>query len=194
MRSAVNTNNICNFCSQNHKCRSCPTEKKIRSRVSKKVGITMEEFVVTNIPCKYCEQKSFVRLASSTPSLDLQCTNCKQNVEVKSKCLSTNNLPNDIICKGGNYDCFVDNINNKNLNLLLVVYGVNRINKSIFIREVFWINNDDLVLQKNIKITERDKLSTIFIPDKNNFSKLEFDTMPTISFNNWIQKLIKKGE
>jgi len=186
--------NKCDFCSHDHNCRTCPLEHKLRKDMTTKVGIIMEEFVENNIYCKRCNKLSFKRLGNNTPSLDLQCTICKDNLEVKSKCLSVSTLPDDITCKGGNYEYFIDNINNKNLNLLVIIYGVNRLNKSICIREIYWITNSELRTQENIKITKNtdSTLSSISILNKNRFQKLKFNKLPLISFKTWIEKLIKQ--
>jgi len=197
MKSITKNNynsNICDFCLQNHNCRLCPIEHKLRKDMTTKVGIIMEEFVANNIKCQCCNKLSFKRLGNNTPSLDLQCTICKENIEVKSKCLSIDKLPNDITCKGGNYEYFINNINNKNLNLVVIIYGVNRLNKSIYIREIYWITNNELKSQEYIKISKNTNstLSSISILNKNKFNKIKLNKIPLISFKAWIEKLIKQ--
>jgi len=186
-------NEFCQFCFHNHNCRTCPYENELKKDMTIKVGIIMEELVQNIVKCKYCNTHTLKRLGDNSPSLDLECTKCNKIIEVKSKCLSVNNLPNDIECKGGNYLHFCNNISIRNLDLVLILYGVNRSNKEINIREIYWIKNNLLKEQSNIKIIKNDKnnLSKIYIKDRLKLDKLIIKNIPKISFKAWAEKLIK---
>ena len=125
----------CSFCNGNHNSRNCNIEQQLAPSFKKEVGIYMEEHITNNIKCPRCSSNKLYKLGNHTPSIDIVCTECKQIYEVKSKCLSVKNLPNDIFCNGGNYNEFINNIKNKELDLIIVLYGVNREKKEILIRD-----------------------------------------------------------
>lgn len=191
----IYTNNyiICEFCNGNHNCRECPIEKAVCSEIKLTVGLYMEEFVENNIKCSNCNLYSLQRLGDNSPSLDLKCYICNKKIEVKSKCLSIDKLPNDIQCKGGNFNNFKFNIEQKQLDLILIIYGVNRKSKKIYIREMYNINNDILLHSHNVEITQNDtsSCSMINIKDKNLLDSINTKNIPTISFKPLIKKLIK---
>ena len=57
--------------------------------------------------------------------------------------MSAKNLPKDIYLLHGNYNKF-EKKKEKGLNLIVIIYKINRRRKSINIREVRFINNDQL--------------------------------------------------
>jgi hypothetical protein len=182
----------CQFCFGYHNCRDCDKEKKLREIISNKVGLMMEEYLENNILCRYCNKYTLTRRGDNSPSLDLECKLCKKKIEVKSKCLSIDKLPNDITCKGGNFIHLQNNIKNKDLDLILIIYGVNRKLKEIKIRQTFWIYNNQLQNEELIKISKNYNLSTISIFDIRKLERILLDNIKTISFRNWIEKLIKQ--
>ena len=99
----LRTNQYCEFCYENHSCRDCHKEKQLRTIISTKVGLLMEELIEHKLKCKYCNKYSLIRRGDNSPSLDLECRLCKKKIELKSKCMSVGNIPHDITCKGGNY-------------------------------------------------------------------------------------------
>jgi len=188
----VKSTQTCEFCFGYHNCRDCDKEKKLRVTISNKVGLIMEEYLENNIPCRYCNSYTLVRRGDNSPSLDLECELCKKKIEVKSKCLSIDKLPNDITCKGGNFIHLQNNIKNKDLDLVLIIYGVDRKLKEIKIRHAFWISNNQLQDNELIQISRNYNLSTISIFDIRKLERVFLNNIGTISFRNWIEKLIKK--
>lgn len=176
----LNKANIkCYFCNGNHACRDCPKEAELAPTFRKRVGGMFEYWAADNIKCQNCNCKLKV-IGNHTPSLDLICQNkdCdKKKYEVKSKCLSVSRLPTDIKLPHGSYNDYVYRLD-EGLNLIVIIYGVDRIKKTINIREVIYANNDEL---KNINLIEVEKrndsnLSTIFIKNKNLLTKLHIES------------------
>ena len=191
----------CNFCGQNHGSRDCNNEKLAKHILKLRVGSVMEQIVEKCINCPnclknygfYCDNDipcSLKRLGNNTPSLDLECQYCGLKVEVKSKCLSVDKLPNNIYCKGGNYNMFTDRILNEDLNLILIIYSADRKAQEISIREILWIDNSELKKCKNILIEEDSKnLSNIVINNINIINKLKLKhKIKNISFFSFLKK------
>lgn len=187
-----NNYNKCEFCNGNHNCRVCPIEKVLCEVIKTKIGVYMEEFVENNIVCSECNLYSLKRFGDNRPSLDLECYICNKMIEVKSKCLSINTLPDDIQCKGGNHKQFKFNIDNNNLDLILIIYGVDRKKKTIIIREIYNIDNHILHQPDIIEITQNPEStnSLITIKDRRSLTKIKYNEPSIISFKPWIKKLI----
>jgi hypothetical protein len=188
--------NKCYFCGGDHECKKCPVEMSMSTILKKKVGILMEKWISDNIYCPECEKQELKVLGNHTPSLDIICNNCNSIFEVKSKCLSVKTIPNDINIQHGVYVEFINRIQ-EGLNLFLVIYGVNRITKSIKIKEILYANNILLQNKKlfNIYKRQNSKLSIIDISDKNKLKKIFFNNKKgTISFlndfNNYKQNIV----
>lgn len=159
----------CDFCgSNNHLTYNCNIEKKMTPYFKKEVGNEMELFITKYIRCQVCNSNKLKTLSDYSPSLDIICMNCNASYEIKSKCLSTKNLPNNIYCNGGNYIKFKENIIN-GLNLIIIIYGVDRKDKKIFIKHIYYIPNNALVNDGLIQILKKDNstLSLINIPNRN---------------------------
>ena len=188
----------CWWCKGNHSSRKCNSELLIKKELKKKVGHVMEKFVEQCIQCPRCSfvnddtNYNFERLGNNTPSLDVQCRVCGLQVEVKSKCLSVNNLPDNIYCKGGNYNMLYHNILDNDLNIIIIIYSADRNSKNITIKEVLWINNNELMSNTNVFIERDDKstLSNIIISNRNIIPKLPFE-IKNISFTSYVQKKIR---
>jgi hypothetical protein len=174
----------CYFCgSKSHTCIKCDIENKMAPFFKIEIGIKMEEFITENINCQECGLKELIVLGNYTPSLDLVCKNCNAQYEVKSKCLSIKNLPNNIYCNGGNYTEFTRNINN-GLNLIIVIYGVDRKKKEIIIRNIYYAPNNILSNTKYVEInkTPKSSLSLIKIPNRNILKNIYLYSNKIISF------------
>lgn len=188
-------NNVikCFFCGDNHICRNCPLESSIAPFLRKKAGNMMEYYIAENINCPECGIRDRLHvMGDHTPSLDIVCLNCKNNFEVKSKCLSSSSLPNDIILPHGSYNECINRINN-NLGLIVIIYGVDRIRKTIKIREILYGTNEELKESSNINIMKRPEsnLSTIFIKNKKKLQKLQLLTLNNeIAFENDINEFL----
>jgi type II restriction enzyme len=164
----------------------------------KKVGNMMEYYIADNLECPECHVRKLKVIGNHTPSLDIICSHCNNNFEVKSKCLSVNNLPNDIKLPHGSYFDYVNRLN-KGLNLIVIIYGVDRIKKLITIREVLYANNNLLKNVNIVKVSKRidNNLSTIMIKNKETLNKLKILTNNTVlTFKNDVDKftnIIKKN-
>uniref|UniRef100_A0A6C0D9V6 Uncharacterized protein n=1 Tax=viral metagenome TaxID=1070528 RepID=A0A6C0D9V6_9ZZZZ len=167
---------ICEFCNGNHNCRDCTTEKQLKKTVTKNIGKVIEDYIAQNIPCRHCNEKSLYHLDNNTPSCDIKCSNCNMtNIEVKSKCLSVTNLPNDIQCKAGNYNHFIENIIDNQLDLIIVIYSVDRKSKCITFREIYYLYNDALINIMNTNILSINETSySSIINIKNRKSLFDF--------------------
>ena len=134
------------------------------------------------------------RLNNHSPSLDIICT-CGLKFEVKSKCLSIKELPIDIQLNHGTYIDCMNRINEDSLNLILIIYGVNRIQKEIYIREILYANNkllkDSNVIDIKPIVLSNKKVSKIFIKNRNLMAKLNLSNMTrTISFKHEVENYI----
>ena len=141
----------------------------------------MEYYIADNLECPECHVRKLNVIGNHTPSLDIICSNCNNKFEVKSKCLSVKNLPNDIKLPHGSYVDYVNRLN-EGLNLIVIIYGVDRINKMIKIREVLYANNNLLNKINIVKVSKRidNNSSTILIKNKEKLVKLKIQTNNTI--------------
>lgn len=157
----------CYFCSENHTCRECPLEAEMAPILKKKVGTLMEHYIANNFLCPECNKNTLNVIGNNSPSLDIVCKECSKKIEVKSKCLSVNHLPNDIRLHHGSYYDFMNRLDN-GLDLFVVIYGVDRIKKILKIREVLYIPTISLKNSNTIEILKRNdnNLSTILIKDR----------------------------
>lgn len=200
----MKNNLICKWCAGNHSSRNCHYEEMIKPQLKNKVGIVIEQFVEKCIQCPLCVYKSgnsyninnyysFKRLANNKPSLDIECSICGLQIEVKSKCLSIDNLPEQIYCKAGNYNSLINNIYYGELNIIVVIYSANRITKNITIKEILWINNNILSSNTNVFINKipHSSLCNIIIMNRHNIPKLPFE-IKNISFTSYVNSMSKK--
>jgi hypothetical protein len=133
----------CHFCGEKHHCKDCPSEKQLAPILKKKMGMMMEKYVAENLRCTSCGEKALEVMANYSPSLDIKCKCCNKFIEVKSKCLSVEKIPEDIMLSHGCYVDFKDRIE-QGLNIILIIYGVNRIKKILKLREILLIPNSFL--------------------------------------------------
>jgi len=186
------TYNKCYFCGDNHTSRECDVERKIAPILKKKVGNMMEHYIADNLNCPECKRDTLKVIGNHSPSLDIICTFCQINIEVKSKCLSVERLPKEITIQHGCYYEFNKRIHN-NLNIIIILYGVNRIRKQITIREILYIPNSyfqkfelDIYKKKNSNLTE------IIIKNRFNLPNLLNNKKPTIDFEQEVNELLKQ--
>ena len=185
----------CYFCGGNHLCRECPQEAILSPILKKYIGSIMENFIGSNFDCPCCQKRTMKVLGNHSPSLDIICTSCKRRFEVKSKCLSVNNLPNDLKLPHGSYDDYLRRQNN-GLDLFVIIYKVDRIQKKITIREVLYARNNDIIDHNNIKVVKRKKshLSTILIKDKSSLKKMNLNETYQFDFSGIIDKYMENLE
>jgi hypothetical protein len=93
--------------------------------------------------------------------------------EIKSKCMSANVVPNDLIFNHGNYKDYI-NRQQAGLDIILIIYSVNRKNKTIKIRHVFYAKNEDILHQKCLCVIKKEKstLSQIIVNDYNDLYEI----------------------
>ena len=164
---------ICEYCSSYHDHKKCPLEQALAPYMKEIVGHYMEEFVADEIYCPRCNNKSLQPLRNHAPSLDIVCTNCKTKFEIKSKCMSANVVPNDLVFNHGNYKDYI-NRQQAGLDIILIIYSVNRKNKTIKIRHVFYAKNEDILHQKCLCVIKKEKstLSQIIVNDYNDLYEI----------------------
>jgi len=168
----------CNFCgSYKHATSSCKLEKEMAPFLKKEVGIIMEAYVET-LKCPICLEKKLKVLGNNKPSIDVICENCDSFYEIKSKCMSSKSLPSNIYCNGGNYIELNKSIIN-GLNLILIIYAVDRKTKQITIRNIYYAPNSLLFDKKIIEINKKDKTSLSII----NINDLKFLKLLPINTN-----------
>jgi hypothetical protein len=156
----------CNYCNNNHSSRDCPQEKQMAPIIKKLIGQFMEHIVSTKLKCPRCNNESLNRIGTHAPSLDIMCNVCNTLFEVKSKCLSANIIPNDLILNHGNYFDYLSRQENE-LDFIIIIYGVHRKTKIVYIRQIFYIPHETILHKKYIHIIKKDNstLSEIIIPN-----------------------------
>lgn len=189
----LNQNNkFCHFCHEvAHPTKKCPLEINVAPLLKKKVGSLMEYFVANNIKCPECNKSALQVIGNDSPSLDIICNYCDKIFEVKSKCLSSHIIPNDIVLPHGSYFKYLEK-RNEGLNLIIVIYGIDRYNKNIIIREILYASNNNLKdLNINVSQNENNTLSTIFIKNKLLLNRIVFENNNIISFYEEIETFKK---
>ena len=181
----------CNFCFGNHSCRNCEIEKKLAPTIKKMIGIKMEQFIGEYIACPYCKNNKLKVLGNNSPSLDIICSSCKKNYEVKSKCLSINKLPRDLLLPHGNYFDFLRRRDDQ-LDFLIAIYGVDRRAKKITIKKILHIKHNEINQNINCDVlkNETDNKSTIIIKDHYKCTNITKKNIFNISFQKEINPYI----
>jgi hypothetical protein len=134
--------------------------------MKKIVGKHMESFVANELECPRCKNMTLQLLGNHSPSLDIVCNHCETNFEVKSKCISANVIPNDLILNHGNYFDYLSR-QESGLDFIVIIYGVDRKTKIITIRKVFHVPNEIILEKKHFKVVKKinSTLSDIIIPN-----------------------------
>ena len=191
-RNYTKNNKKCYFCEGSHLCRECPQENILAPILKKYIGKIMEEFIGNNFCCPNCKTKNLCVLGNHTPSLDIICSKCHRKYEVKSKCLSVNNIPRDLRMPHGSYNDYKKR-QQTGLDLFVIIYKVDRINKKVTIRELMYERNKQIVKGNNIRVVNRNNshLSTIIINDRNLLTKIELDQLFQFDFSSIIKKYMK---
>lgn len=183
----------CNFCGGSHHCKNCSIEKTLAPHVKKIIGRKMEFFIGENLTCPYCRKKELSVLDDNTPSLDVVCNCCGKYFEIKSKCLSSENIPNELYLTHGNYDYYLDR-QEEELDFLILIYKVNRKTKDIIIRKVFHVTNNDIKNSNNFIIEPDEDYyhCNIIINNHNYFQENKSVKNYKISMINEIENLFKE--
>jgi len=184
----------CEFCGENHHCKNCNIEKQMKKTLTKNIGRVIEDFIAQNMECRDCRKMSLYYLNDNTPSSDIKCSECGKIIEVKSKCLSVQELPDNIHCRAGNFNHFKKNIEEHDLDLIIVIYSVDRKTKCITFREIYYFYNEALINIINmnlLSIKEVAYSSLINIKDRTLLSsyKLPIRNLIVISLENYINNL-----
>ena len=181
----------CEYCNNNHNSRDCPLEEKIAPLMKKIVGMYMEQFVANEICCPRCYKKTLDPLCTHAPSLDIICTNCSTKFEIKSKCMSSKVLPNDLVFNHGNYNDYVNRQNN-GLDIILIVYSVCRKSKIINIRNVFYVSNETIKNTNIISVIRKSdsSLSQIVVPNYKKLTEIKTINKYAYDFSDNINSII----
>lgn len=181
----------CYFCQGPHLCRDCPIEKKKATGMKKEVGKYMESYYAENYKCIRCGCENLSVLNNRTPSLDIVCAQCNNRLEIKSKCLSVNKLPKDIMLHHGSYEHYMNRQNN-GLDFAIIIYGINRVSKEIKVREIMYFLNE-VMNTEIIKVVpnKKSQLSKIIIPNRKhpNILKLNIPDNNIIDFKEKVQNI-----
>lgn len=188
----------CYFCGKlGHGTKACKIEKLVAPRMKIIIGNYMENYISSNFQCPSCNCNTLEVLGDCTPSLDIKCSNCNKNYEIKSKCLSVDKIPNDLLLHHGQYNKYMER-QSKGLDFIIIIYSVNRIMKNIIIREIMHIKHKDIIQRKCISISRNVKTnnSIITIPNKHH-SKINKFNIPLnniISFKRDVNNIIRRLE
>jgi hypothetical protein len=183
----------CDYCKRSgHFWRVCKIEKKLAVVLKQKMGSFFEGFIQKNIYCPCCGDGQLILVGGNKPSFDGECDNCKTKFEFKSHCLSVHHLPKDIYILHGLFNQYMKKITKEGLNLITIIYGVNRSTFEIEIREILHATNEQLQDESLIinEMREDEKNTLITITDRTKLNKLDIDnTVRKFSFANTVQKL-----
>jgi hypothetical protein len=159
--------------------------------MKKIVGQHMESFVANELECPRCHNKTLQLLGNHSPSLDIVCNHCETNFEVKSKCISANVIPNDLILNHGNYFDYISR-QESGLDFITIIYGVDRKTKVITIRKVFHVPNDMILEKKHFKVVKKTNstMSDIIIPNNTVFPNITPDMQYCYDFSDSILNII----
>ncbi len=149
----------CDYCNNYHTSKECMLEKMLAPIMRKVVGMYMEFFVANEVYCPRCNNKTLESLGTHAPSLDLICKSCKTKYEIKSKCMSADVIPVDLVFNHGNYYDYI-NRQKQGLDIMLIIYSVNRKTKVIKIRKVLWVPHNQIVESNIINVVKK-KNSTL---------------------------------
>jgi hypothetical protein len=178
----------CHYCGGRHSCRGCPIEKTLAPYMRKLVGESMEKFVAEELCCPQCSAHGSLKmLGTHAPSLDIVCTSCNANFEVKSKCLS-GKIPNNLIFNHGNYYDYVAR-SKSGLNFIFIIYSVNRTSKVLTIKNVYYhphYNNDVQVIKKSDS-----HLSDIIVKNISSLREIQLEYNYDYDFSNNIIQILK---
>jgi hypothetical protein len=181
----------CEYCNNYHNSRDCPLEDKLANIMKKIVGMFMEHFIANEVCCPRCHMKTLKPLCTHAPSLDIICSNCSAKFEIKSKCMSTKVLPNDLVFHHGNYNDYVNRQNN-GLDIILVVYSVCRKTKIINIRNVFYAPNEQIKKNTDIHVIKKNgsSLSQIIVPNYKKLNEIKMTEQYAYDFSENINCII----
>jgi hypothetical protein len=160
--------------------------------MKKIVGTYMEKIVASVIYCPRCDMKALDVLGTHAPSLDIICKNCNTCFEIKSKCMSTYSLPNDLTFNHGNYNDYMKR-QKSGLDFIFIIYSVDRKTKILKIRRVFWVPNEMICSPLNIIFINKkhnSTLSEILIPDFHNIPEIILNKIYSYDFTNNINIVI----
>jgi transcription elongation factor Elf1 len=134
--------------------KECLLEKQLAPIMRKLVGMYMEFFVANEVYCPRCNNKTLESLGTHAPSLDLICKSCKTKYEIKSKCMSADIIPVDLVFNHGNYYDYI-NRQRQGLDIILIIYSVNRKTKVIKIRKVLWVPHNQIIESNIINVIKK---------------------------------------
>jgi hypothetical protein len=179
----------CDFCNGQHDDRDCFIERMMSPFMSQLTGLELEKYVEQYLHCPYCGKNKLSILKNSAPSLDAICGCCNEFFEIKSKCLSTSKLPNDLHLNHGNYYLYKKR-QNERLNFIIIIYGANRKTKILKIKKIFFIPSKEICDNSNFRVVKKKNMSQILIDDHTKFKQYNIKKIPL--YINYADKINKK--
>lgn len=181
----------CFTCHGNHNSRDCPIEQQLSGQLKKLIGIKMERIIGNSVCCPKCKKHTLTVLGNNSPSLDIVCSTCHKKIECKSKCLSINQLPQDIVLNHGSYKSYIKR-QNDGLDFIIIIYGIDRKSKTIKIRKVLYANNSYIKTNNNFIVKQnKSSHSTIYINNHLHLQNLPFNGPKIISYKSTFDRLVK---
>lgn len=182
----------CYYCSGKHSCRDCPQEKLMAPVMKKLVGMYMEHIVANKIKCPKCIEGQLYIIGNHAPSLDIICNDCYTKFEIKSKCISANEIPNDLIMPHGSYFDYINRLE-EGLEFIIIIYGVDRKTKIINIRKILYIPHEKLKNKKYINVIKKtdSTLSEIYIPDNRDLDNIKLNKEYFYDFSKNIDSILQ---
>ena len=86
-------------------------------------GYGAEDAIAKHCKCPECNGH-LIRLSTNSPCVDLICEQCSLQIEVKSRCMSNQQLPDDIRVMASREDVLRRCINKGTLNIALLIYKI----------------------------------------------------------------------
>ena len=184
----------CYYCSGSHSCRDCPQEKLISPIMKKLVGMYMEHIVANKIKCPKCIEGQLQIIGTHAPSLDIICDDCYTKFEIKSKCLSATDIPNDLILPHGSYFDYINRLE-EGLEFIIIIYGVDRKTKIINIRKILYIPHQTIKEKQYINIIKKydSTLSEIYIPDNRMLNHIKLNKNYCYDFSQNINSILQNN-
>ena len=139
--------------------------------------------------CPNCKKGKLNVLGNNSPSLDCICNCCQYKYEIKSKCLSINNLPKDLKITHGNFNFYRDRQEN-GLDFIIIIYGVNRETKIVTIKKVFHVPHKDIINNNNFNVSQNNNYSIINIKDHTKYNCYNFKNPIKINFSKYINSYL----
>jgi hypothetical protein len=162
--------------------------------MKKLVGMYMEHIVANKIKCPKCSEGQLQIIGTHAPSLDIICDDCETKFEIKSKCISATDIPNDLILPHGSYFDYINRLE-EGLEFIIIIYGVDRKTKIINIRKILYIPHQTIKDKQYINIIKKydSTLSEIYIPDNRMLNHIKLNKNYCYDFSKNIDSILNNN-